>query len=506
MALATVQHKSTGKPKPAVRSSFLRDCWTVLTSSHCATALGVVTSYLVRHTLSPRVVGIWSAIRLIVDYAGFANLGATRAAAVEVAVATGANDRRGMRRAVRAALWIEIASSVLVAILLLVCAAAALLRSDREWAVAFVGAAALLGARRILTLSLTVLRSRLDFQRPSVSRILGAFLELVFLGSGAYFFGLTGLVAGAVLTELINLAYVTSTGRVLSLGRVSTGDVRRLIAHGAPLAAGALALTAARSAERVVVIFYASHGATLLGLYTTALLISSRVFDQANLVANVLFPRMGVRLAQTQRPEEVLRLSLQAAALLVAALVPVCVAAVLIGLPLTAWLLPRYRSGLDAVWGTLVSAAILGGTLPLRHALVTLKLSWRMCAAYAVAACAGAAATVAVLDLMAESLAVIAWVAAGTAAIAGMGLSVACITASRQVQGRCALPLAVSAIYLASAVVSLQMTAPYPVLQWIVGGIVSAPAIMVGWRVWRRRRSWNSTGGGPTDPDAAGAP
>jgi|GEM_PF-2249600 len=485
------------------RRSFLWDCWTVLTSSHVATALGVATSYVVRHWLAPRLVGIWSAVRLVLDYASFADLGATRAAAVEIAVATGAGDKRRALRAVSTTMAIELAAAGAVSILLLAAAATAYARDRLDWAVAFLATVLLLFVRRALTLALTTLRSSLDFTVPAWSRIVGAVLELVLLAGGAVLFGLPGLLAGAVCAEAANLVFVTRTRALHLWPAWHHATATRLIRSGAPLAAGALALMAVRSIERAIVIIFARDGELMLGLYTTALLISTRVFDQANLVSNVLFPRMGIRLAETRDPDEVLLLGFQGATLLSLMLVPVAVGAALVGVPLTAWLLPRYRPGLTAVWGALVASVALGGSLPLRHALVTLGYSWRMCAAYAAAALCAAVATLTCVRYAPGNLPLVAWAAAAGSLSASLLLSIVSTCGRRRLIARLWLYWA-AACYPTALLASMQWLASSGWFWLTACGLVGAtpPAIIV-WYAWQRRRqSQPPTSSGSSDAAA----
>ncbi len=488
---ATLQQPSQRAPesgpsssaRPA-RRSFLRDCWTVLTSSHVATALGVVTSYVVRHTLTPGLVGIWSAVRLVLDYAGFADLGAARAAAVEIAVATGGGDRTRAERTVHTTMAIEVAAASVVSVLLLVAAAVSQLRGRPDWALAFVATAVLLFVRRALTLALTTLRSSLDFTVPAWSRIVGAVLELFLLAGGAVAFGLVGLLAGAIAAEIANLTFVLRARRLSLWPRWHRQTAARLVRQGAPLAAGALALMAVRSAERAMVILCAADGEVLLGLYTTSLLIASRVFDQANLVSNVLFPRMGIRLAETNDTDQVLELGLRGATLLTMLLVPIAAGAAVVGVPLTAWLLPRYRVGLEAVWGALAAATIVGGTLPLRHALVTLGHSWRMCAAYAFAAIAGASGTFAALRLLPGSLPAIGWAAALSSLAAGLLLGVATTWSRRRLlPSFAALVLAI--LYAAAVLAALSWLAGFSWWHVVTGATIASmpPGVTLLW-VW----------------------
>ena len=54
--------------------------------------LGAVTSLLLRMLLSPAQMGIWQAVKLLLSYGNYANLGISKGAAREYTVALGHGD------------------------------------------------------------------------------------------------------------------------------------------------------------------------------------------------------------------------------------------------------------------------------------------------------------------------------------------------------------------------------------------------------------------------------
>src|SRR5690349_3706680 len=54
--------------------------------------LGVVTSLVLRAALSPTQMGVWQGLKLLLGYANYANLGVSKGAARELAIASGSGE------------------------------------------------------------------------------------------------------------------------------------------------------------------------------------------------------------------------------------------------------------------------------------------------------------------------------------------------------------------------------------------------------------------------------
>jgi O-antigen/teichoic acid export membrane protein len=481
-----------GRERPSLavvqRRRFLLDCWLMLSSAQCASALGVVTSYLIRSALEPRVVGIWSAIRLMVEYSVFANLGAQRAAAVEAAIATGAGDQQRLREVTDSALAVELVAGTVVFLVMVGGALGALLYGQGEWAAALIFGAVVSSLRRWSTFALTVRRSQLEFGLPARARVLGAVAELVLLPAGAYAAGLVGLLSAVVLVEVVHLAYLWRAGGLPSRPQISFPLMLKLVVAGAPMSLSALAFTLARSVDRCVLIGFGSQGEVQLGLYSAALLVALRAFDQASLVAGVLNPRLGVRWATSGSTASVAEFAAYASCLLGAAMVPLSTAVGLVGVPLTGWLLPAYQPGLTAVWGAVTAASIYGATLPLRYALVTLGFSWWACAGYLFGAALGGFGSWLALGFQGSTLVWVAWasVLGALASAVALGLALAWKMRSRVYW--------LSAnwgtlLYLVTCMAILQTLSASWWLQVAVGGALSLPALGLVLTAIRKHRA-----------------
>ncbi len=121
------------------------------------------------------------------------------------------------------------------------------------------------------------------------------------------------------------------------------------------------------------------------------MLLAAWLFDQANLVANVIYPRQAEALGRSGDRIGVVTLGLTTAEVIALAMAP-CAALLLgPGALVIDWLLPSYRPGLAAAGGLVVAAAALGVAMPLRYALVTLGRTPSMLMATVLAAAAALA-------------------------------------------------------------------------------------------------------------------
>jgi hypothetical protein len=190
--------------------------------------------------------------------------------------------------------------------------------------------------------------------------------------AGAYYFNFYGMLAAAVIVQFINLCYIRRDGGLRFAIQFDGPTFKRLLALGWPLAAEAFALSALRGADRLIIIGCLANGSEQLGWYKIAIMMGAWAFDQSNLVAGVLFPRLGETLGKTRDPRAVISLGMRAAELVAWGMIP-CVAALLaVGIPAVRWLLPAYRPGLVASAGLVTAAALLGTSMPLRYALLTI--------------------------------------------------------------------------------------------------------------------------------------
>jgi O-antigen/teichoic acid export membrane protein len=364
----------------------LRDCVAVLSSSHVASVCGIATSVAMRAALGPALMGIWAALRSILEYASYSGLGSNRAANVGIAVAVGRGDRDGDARLANAGMTMEMLAAAPVAVALLASSIYCGLAGRSAWAFGCAGAAILALVSRYQAFCLTVLRARLQFVVTAQARVLGAVTEIGLMAGGAWLCGIAGLVLGASISQVINIWFLCRRGPLHWRWLWDRELAGELVGTGWPIAASALALAATRSVDRLMIVALLPNGEYQLGLYSAALLLSAWAYDQANLISNVIFPRLGTALGQTGDPAAVFQLALRTAERLAWLMALCAMAVLLVGMPLTARLLPAFRDGLPAAYGAVAAASVLGVSIPLRHAVVTVGRGFQLLAINAAAA------------------------------------------------------------------------------------------------------------------------
>jgi O-antigen/teichoic acid export membrane protein len=397
--------------------------------------------------------GIWTTVRTLLEYGNYSSLGVGRAAGVELAIAAGREDRSGLRRFANVAMTVELAAAGVVALLMFTAGSALALDRGSTWLAAFLSGAGLALLSRYYAFSLTALRSLKSFGTLARSRVFGGFVELTLFCAGTYWFGFAGLLGAAVLAQLAGVWYVRWDGGLRFQPEYDRGMAWSLMAQGCPMAVEALALSALRSVDRFVIVRCLENGEEQLGWYKIAIVMGAWAFDQSNLVANVVFPRLGEALGRTNDVSNVMRLGLRTAEV-IALVMAFCVAALLVaGVPLASWLLPAYRPGLSAAGGLVVAAAMLGVSMPLRHALLTVKRVRSMLAVTVMCAVIALAGASWILhgskDIEGGRLALVSWASAGSAGLLlGITLGLASVR-HRELWGQ-ACRVAMIAAYVAA--------------------------------------------------------
>ncbi len=354
------------------RRAVLRDGLALISGAQVATALGAIASVVLRAAVAPTLMGIWSTMRTVLEYGTYSSFGINRAAGRDIAVATGRGDTALKRQIADVAMTNEVGTGLIVASALVVAGFVQAARGSAEWAAACAVAALLAVVGRYHGFCLTVLRSTKNFPVLAQARAVGAVADLVLMAGGAVAFGYFGLLAGAAAAQLLNASFVRSIGRLRFAPRLDHGLTQALILGGWPIAAEALALTALRSVDRLVIVGWLSDGAEQLGWYSVAMLLAAWLFDQANLVANVIYPRQAESLGRSGDRVGVVALGLGTAEVIALAMAPCSALLLGPGTLVIDWLLPSYRPGLTAASGLVIGAAALGVAMPLRYSLVTL--------------------------------------------------------------------------------------------------------------------------------------
>lgn len=347
--------------------SVARDWLVVSSSTLVAQGLGVVTSFLLRWLLDPAQAGIWQGLKLALSYSNYANLGASKAATREAAMACGRGDTGAAAGPLRLAHTINTVSSLVCAAVLLAAALYVGLRQagawSTTWAVGLACMAGLVVVQRRSTYFISILRAQQQFAATARITLAEAILTLIATALGVWLFGLPGLYAA---TLLVLLAALILAGRLVHLPPGPAWDwseARRLVAIGGPLLIAGAAWSLFRGLDKLAILAWCADREYQLGCYSLALMVAGQVFGLGNMLSVVLWPRYAAAFARDGR-RAVARLAAQSA-VWQSAVAATCAALAIVTAPaILGRLLAEYRDGLPALGGLLPGTVALCAALP----------------------------------------------------------------------------------------------------------------------------------------------
>ena len=316
-------------------------------------AMGAVTSLLLRMLLSPAQMGVWQAIKMLLSYGNYANLGISKGAIRDYTIALGRGKAAESDRGLNLAFTFNTITSLLYAVILF--GAAIWVGWSGEglfagpWAVGLIVAGGLAILSRYVSFQVTILRAQQAFALTSRLSILEAALTLAIGGAATWLWGLEGLYFGTLVVLVAAFLFVQTYQRSALRWAFDGAEIRRLIGVGAPILLAGTMITVFRSLDKLMILSYLSDREFQLGCYSVALMVSGQLYGLGNMLSVVMNPRYGEKFGQTGSRREVALLAAVASELHAAAMVLPAALAVVLAVPILHHMLPDYRSGLPAV-------------------------------------------------------------------------------------------------------------------------------------------------------------
>lgn len=476
----------------------VRDTVLVGSGSVLCQVLGTLTAVALRMIMEPALIGVWSGLRVFLGYGNFAGLGASKAAAREIAYESARGNRAATERATSVAFTINTLTSALYMLGLF--AAAAWLRATSTrplvdyWASGLVATGVFVLLSRYSTFLISVLWALQEFGRTTRLALFEAALTLVVTCAGVWFWGLYGLFVGTMVVMLGGIAYLHVGGGVRLRLSWDWPETKRLVAIGAPILAGGLALTVFRSVDKLMILAYLPDGEHALGCYSIGLMAAGALTSLANVIGVVSYPRYQVRYGETGDPREVARLALRLTEASSAVLSVVFLLAALAGPPLLAWLLPAYRPGLPALLVLLPGTLLLSLSRPACHHLITVGRQHLTVAVLLAAVLVAIASNYVALRFGAgiTGVAVASTASYSVYALALGALAYGPLFSAGQLFDffvRCAAPvlLAAGTFGFGAYVTSVRVVSPL----FLVMSTICGTLIVVGWSMlWRASKHW----------------
>jgi len=334
----------------------------------------LVANALVFRFVEPAAMGVWHTLLLAGSYLTFFRLGVVNGMGRELPFALGRGDVAGARRVAATALACNLATSLLVAAAFL---AALPFLPGADWSLGLVAMAFVSASNLYLAYLQATFRSASDFARLARVHWLQAALALL-MPVTVYGLGFPGLCLHAALSSLLATGAAHALRPLPVRPRFEPRAARVLLATGLPLFAAGYLQLVATGFDRVILL--ERGGVEAVGYYAPAVAVLGALAIVPGAVASYVYPRMSFALGQGRGPGTLARMALGAAAVSVAAALPLAVIGWYLAPPLVERFFPEYAAGVPAVRWSLV-AGTLWGLSPTTTLLGSLK-AWRSLALY----------------------------------------------------------------------------------------------------------------------------
>ena len=381
---------TTAAPAPVTGwRRVLADWGTVGGATAVCHVLGAATSLFLRMLLDPAQMGIWQALKLLLSYGNYANLGISKGATREFTIALGTGETSRAKRGLDLALTVNTLTSLGYAAVLVGAGAWIGLSGGGGRAGAWGAGLAVVGMLAVLsryvTFHVTILRAKQDFHTTSQLSVIEAVLTLAVCALAVWRWGLGGLYGGTLVVLLAGLAFVRRRRAVTLNWTWDTSEIRRLVAIGSPILLAGTVSSLFRSLDKLMILGYLSDREFQLGCYSAALMVTAQLYGLGNMLSIVMGPRYCEAYGRSGSRADVARLAARATELCAASMALPAALAIVVAPPLLARLLPDYRSGLAPLVWLVPGVVTLCVALPASQYLVAVNRQKRALVAVATA-------------------------------------------------------------------------------------------------------------------------
>jgi len=379
------------------------DSWRVTSAGLISDSLGMATSLLLRIALDPAQMGIWQALKLLLSYGNFANLGISKAVARNIAHAAGSGQSERAARDTDYAFTFNLLTSLAYALLLIGAGIGYVAWSTNPlawtWSLGLILIGCISLLQRHVTFHVTLLRARQQFAVTARLTLIEALLTLLVATSAAWLGGVVGLCLATALILLAAWRFLKFAGSPPLHWRWNPQRTQTLIAVGIPMLLAALLASLFRSLDRWLILCLGDQPEIMLGNYSLALLVSTQLYGFGNLLSIVMLPRYAELYGRTRCTASVAHLAARASLLHALALTLLAALSMTVAPAVLSWLLPDYRGGLAPIAWLVPGTVALVLSLAASQYLIALDRQRRVLAYQGIATLVGLVLIAAALRL-----------------------------------------------------------------------------------------------------------
>ena len=267
--------------------------------------IGVITSIIIRNALGPLYMGIWSALKVILDYAQYTGLGITSAVYCEIPYLRGAGKYTEIEEIKNVSFSFNLIVSLVVGGILFLCP----FFLGNKYPHYVLTGLRVLAIIVILTffnnLMISILRADKKFITISKTLMLNAILTIVFAAFVVSKYRLYGMYLTIPAVLFIASVFMMASEKMTFRIYFNRAHLSRLMKIGIPLFLSGIFYTIYITVDKIMVI--KMLGARELGYYSLAILMTGVIESFPRLFNIVLFPRVQEKYGEDQSYETVIK-------------------------------------------------------------------------------------------------------------------------------------------------------------------------------------------------------
>jgi len=371
--------------------AIIKDAAKFTVSGYISSVCNFVSAVVIRKILDPFVMGVYTELMLILDYAKYSHLGVFDSLDRQIPYYSGKSDTAGAEEAKNTGGTFSLLTSILCALAIIAYSFFRKEPSGQLFGLGLKVAAIMVVAQSMGTFYVTIIRANMLFGALSRYMVIIAVADIILKASLGFRFGMIGILWASVMTSVFGVVYLfRKTGiKFKFLKRLPRQVLTTLLKIGFPLLLTGFGFTVLRSMDRIIIISFLTKEE--LGLYSIAIMVYSFVFQLPNLIYTVLFPRFYKAFGDTENIDE-LKGFIEKPTMVFAYLFPILIGIGSILLPVFVRLvLPKYNQGAGAATILLFGTFFMSITNMSGYLLVALKKQNSMVLITAVSIAANAA-------------------------------------------------------------------------------------------------------------------
>ncbi len=333
-------------PEPSLKEGIIRNTAKYNIAQYGSQIIGFFTAMAMRGFLGPYLMGIWSLLKVAVDYASLMNLGVDAAVAYKIPFYKGKNDKQAESDVRDSAFGFLFLVSIVSSVVVLIASFILRHRYPQEVIIGLIFVSIYIILQKLYSYYIEVLRANSNFSVISVSVVFDAIINLALIFLLVRNFKLYGLYAAAMLMTVLNTFFVHILARyriqfVFHLKRIAS-----LIRFGFPLLILGFLGTILRSIDTIMIAKMLS--VTFVGYYSIATMARNYLVGATNNFGIVTMPRMLEAYGKTGQVKDIQKfVTISAEA--ISYLLPILLGFIYLTMPLLVTkVLPRFIPGILA--------------------------------------------------------------------------------------------------------------------------------------------------------------